>query len=119
MKNLNKEMKTNSKVNKVHKLGAFLNKNMPLIACMLLIGIMVIGITQAYAPNAETLWSDVKGLIEKWVTRLGGVVMFVGGVMFGLGWKSDDAEQKSRGISTIIAGAIVVAVAELATRFFI
>ena len=44
--------------------------------------------------------------------------MFVGGIMFGLGWKSDDAEQKSRGISTIIAGAIVVAVAALTGTFF-
>ena len=44
--------------------------------------------------------------------------MFVGGVMFGLGWKSDDAEQKSRGISTIVAGAIVTAVAAITGTFF-
>lgn len=35
-----------------------------------------------------------------------------------LGWKSDDAEQKSRGISTIIAGAIVIAVAGMTSQFF-
>lgn len=67
---------------------------------------------------ADALWQTISGLISTWVKRLGGVVMFVGGVMFGLGWKSDDAEQKSRGISTIIAGAIVIAVAALTSRFF-
>jgi uncharacterized membrane protein YecN with MAPEG domain len=72
----------------------------------------------AHASNADTLWTTIADLIKTWVTRLGGVVMFVGGVMFGLGWKSDDAEQKSRGISTIIAGAIVVAVAALTGTFF-
>ena len=67
---------------------------------------------------ADALWSTISTLIQTWVTRLGGVVMFVGGIMFGLGWKSDDAEQKSRGISTIIAGAIVIAVAALTGTFF-
>lgn len=66
----------------------------------------------------DALWGEITTLITTWVTRLGGVVMFVGGIMFGLGWKSDDAEQKSRGVSTIIAGAIVIAVAALASKFF-
>ena len=68
--------------------------------------------------NPETLWNTISGLIGTWVTRLGAVVMFVGGIMFGLGWKNDDAEQKSRGISTLIAGAIVTAVAALTGTFF-
>ena len=46
------------------------------------------------------------------------VILFVGGVMFGLGWKNDDADGKTRGINTIIAGAIVVAVAGLSSQFF-
>ena len=70
------------------------------------------------ASGADGLWNTISTLIQTWVTRLGGVVMFVGGVMFGLGWKSDDAEQKSRGVSTLIAGAIVVAVAQIAGQFF-
>jgi len=68
--------------------------------------------------TADTLWNEMRDLIGTWVTRLGGVVMFVGGVMFGLGWKNDDAEQKSRGISTLIAGAIVTAVAAGVSMFF-
>lgn len=67
---------------------------------------------------AETLWTTLTALIGKWVLRLGGVVVFVGGVMFALGWKNDDAEQKTRGIQTVIAGAIVMALAGMVDIFF-
>jgi len=106
----------NRKESKIAMFGAFLNKHMVLITCILIVGVMFMGI--ASAGNADTLWTTIADLIKKWVTRLGGVVMFVGGIMFGLGWKSDDAEQKSRGISTLIAGGIVVAVAALTGTFF-
>lgn len=98
------------------KVGVFFDKNATVFACIMLVGIMLSG--TVFASGADALWSTIANLIQTWVTRLGGVVMFVGGVMFGLGWKSDDAEQKSRGISTLIAGAIVAAVAGLSGMFF-
>ena len=101
---------------KIVALGMFLNKNMFAIGCALALSVMVSSI--AYADDAETLWTTISTLLETWVTRLGGVVMFVGGIMFGLGWKDNDAEAKTRGISTIIAGGIVVAVAALTSTFF-
>ena len=102
---------------KVQAVGKFLNKNMgKIMVCLMLT--MMISSTVFAAAGVDVLWTNLTTLIEKWVTRLGGVVMLIGGVMFGLGWKSDDAEQKSRGISTIIAGAIVIAVANLTTTFF-
>lgn len=101
----------------MQKAGAFLDRHAGLIATAAIMAAMC-G-TMVFANNVEdTLWDNVVNLIQTWVTRLGGVVMFVGGIMFGLGWKSDDAEQKSRGVSTIIAGAIVVAVAALTSTFF-
>lgn len=111
MKNNMKKIENESAMVKVSN---FINKHIAVFACLLLVGIMATGVANA----AEGLWTQISNLIQTWVTRLGGVVMFVGGVMFGLGWKSDDAEQKSRGISTIIAGAIVVAVAALTSTFF-
>lgn len=103
---------------RINSLGKFLNKNFDRIAvcmaCAMLMGTTVF----AAGNNVDTLWQTIASLVETWVTRLGGVVMLVGGVMFGLGWKSDDAEQKSRGISTMIAGAIVVAIAALTGTFF-
>lgn len=104
----------NTTTTKAQSVGMFLNKHLLQIACVMMIAVMMCG--TAFA--ADALWNTIAGLIQTWVTRLGGVVMFVGGIMFGLGWKSDDAEQKSRGISTIIAGAIVVAVAALTGTFF-
>lgn len=105
-----------TKNTKVQAVGRFLNKNMSkIVVCMMLT--LMISSTVFAAAGVETLWSTLAGLIKTWVTRLGGVVMLIGGVMFGLGWKSDDAEQKSRGISTIIAGAIVIAVAQLTGTF--
>ena len=67
---------------------------------------------------ADALWNTVAGIISVWVLRLGGVVIFVGGIMFGLGWKNDDAEGKSRGISTMISGGIVTALAVMVPTFF-
>lgn len=98
-------------------LGNLLNKHSGLIICALIVIFMSVGAAQA-GPDAETLWSKVADLIQKWVTRLGGVIMFIGGIMFGLGWKNDDAEGKSRGITTLIAGGIVIAVAALTGTFF-
>ena len=104
----------NTTTTKAQTVGMFLNKHLLQIACVMMIAVMMCGTVFA----ADALWNTIANLIQTWVTRLGGVVMFVGGIMFGLGWKSDDAEQKSRGISTIIAGAIVVAVAGLTGTFF-
>jgi len=72
----------------------------------------------APADPGETLWTALAGLVGTWVTRLGAVIMFIGAVMFGLGWKNDDADQKSRGVQTIIGGAIVTAVAAMVDVFF-
>lgn len=105
-----------AKESRITAIGSFLNKHIAVIACAFVLSVMFMSV--AHAGNADTLWATISDLIKTWVTRLGGVVMFVGGVMFGMGWKSDDAEQKSRGISTIIAGAIVVAVAALTGTFF-
>jgi len=68
--------------------------------------------------DAEDLWNTVAVLIGKWVLRLGGVVIFVGGILFGLGWKNDDAEGKNRGISTMVSGGIVAALAVMVDKFF-
>lgn len=102
------------KVSIKENLGKFLNRHASAIAVCAICTLMIAG--QVFA--ADALWNTIADLIKTWVTRLGGVVMFVGGVMFGLGWKNDDADGKTRGINTIIAGAIVVAVAALTSQFF-
>jgi len=99
-----------------NKISAFIvrNINVAVLVCFFVVAFS----GTVYASPADTLWSTISGLIGTWVTRLGMVIMFAGAVMFALGWKSDDAEGKSRGIGTIISGAIVTAVAALTPTFF-
>jgi len=60
--------------------------------------------------SAEDKWDAVIGFITPWITRLGGVVILIGAIEFGLAWKNDDAEKKTQGMRTVIAGCIVFAV---------
>lgn len=62
------------------------------------------------SPTAEQKWNTVINFIVPWITRLGGGVILIGAVEFGLAFKNDDAEGKTKGMRTIIAGAIVTAV---------
>jgi hypothetical protein len=123
---INKEKVTKMTQKALSGVANFINKNYATILTCLILAVMVCNTVYGDDPTpegtgsttADSLWTTLTDLVTTWVTRLGGVVMFVGGIMFGLGWKSDDAEQKSRGISTVIAGAIVAGVAAMAGTFF-
>ena len=60
--------------------------------------------------SAEGKWNAMISFIEPWISRFGGVVILIGVIEFGLAWKSDDAEGKTKGMRTAIAGCIVFAV---------
>ena len=45
-----------------------------------------------------------------WLTK-------IGGVMFALGWQREDAEGKSRGLMTLMAGFMLVAIAQSKNLF--
>lgn len=60
--------------------------------------------------TAEAKWDAVIGFITPWISRLGGVVILIGAIEFGLAFKSDDAEGKTKGMRTVIAGCIVFAI---------
>lgn len=80
-----------------------------IMAIMLEVNIALAGGTTP-PPTAEQKWDTVIGFIVPWITRLGGVVILIGAVEWGLAFKSDDAEGKTKGMRTIIAGCIVTAV---------
>lgn len=61
--------------------------------------------------DATNAFNKVMEILVPWIQKLGGVVMFVGGIMFALGTKNDDADSKTRGVNTLIAGAMVIGVA--------
>lgn len=47
-----------------------------------------------------------------WLLKIGGVVALVGAVMFALGWQREDADGKSRGLMTMMAGFMIVAISQ-------
>lgn len=67
--------------------------------------------------TAEDKWNATIDFIKPWITRLGGVVILIGAVEFGLAWKNDDPEKKTQGMRTVIAGCIVFAVGLSADTF--
>ena len=52
-----------------------------------------------------------------WIGRIGMVVAFVGGIMFGLAVKNEDSEAKTRGLMTMVSGFIVYALTKSLNLF--
>ena len=61
------------------------------------------------AVDGEAAFNQVIGFFATWIGRIGLVVAFVGGVMFALAIKADDAEAKTRGLMTLASGFVVFA----------
>lgn len=59
--------------------------------------------------DGEAAFNSVVGFFATWIGRIGLVVAFVGGVMFALAIKNDDAEAKTRGLMTLASGFVVFA----------
>lgn len=79
-------------------------------------------LSTAYASGTGATAGDDKfqtviDFITPWISKLGGVVILFGAVEFGLAFKNDDAEGKTKGIRTAIAGCIVFAVGMSADLF--
>lgn len=68
------------------------------------------------ASNTESIDGFITFACD-WLTKIGGVVALVGGVMFALGWQREDAEGKSRGLMTLMAGFMLVAIAQSKNLF--
>ncbi len=60
--------------------------------------------------DPDAAFNNIIGFFATWIGRIGLVVAFIGGVMFGLAIKNDDADAKTRGLMTLVAGLIVFAV---------
>lgn len=60
--------------------------------------------------SADTAYQTVIEFFVKWIRRAGAIVAFIGAIMFGLAIKEKDAEGKERGLFTMIAGFVVVAI---------
>ncbi len=59
--------------------------------------------------NGEAAFNSVISFFADWIGKIGLVVGFVGGIMFALAIKNDDAEAKTRGLMTMASGFVVFA----------
>lgn len=60
--------------------------------------------------DADATINTIIGLLTTWIPRLGGLLVVVGGIQLGIGFKDDDATGKTRGMQCMIGGAIVAAI---------
>lgn len=65
----------------------------------------------------EDEFNALVGFFALWIGRIGMVVAFVGGIMFGLAIKNEDSEQKTRGIMTFASGFVVFALSKSLNLF--
>ena len=111
-------MQETAKSNWMLRCGDFIMRNTGNIVAVMMAASMI-GRVALAAPDggADAMWATIVDIVTKWIFRLGGVVVFIGLIMFALGWKSEDAEQKTRGMQTVIAGVMVAAIAGSASLF--
>lgn len=74
--------------------------------------------TGANLNAGDEAFFQVLGFFCTWIGRVGLVIAFVGGTMFGFAIKSEDAESKQRGLTTLAAGFIVFALTRSMNLFF-
>lgn len=101
-------MKKNNLVVRIKNAGMKLINSLNIVLCS-----VIMGTTSVYAAGSNT--SSIDGFITficDWLLKIGGVVALIGAVMFALGWQRDDAEGKSRGLMTMMAGFMVVAISQ-------
>ena len=80
-------------------------------------GTLILAETRVFAAsNTESIDSFINFACD-WLTKIGGVIALVGGVMFALGWQREDAEGKSCGLMTLMAGFMLVAIAQSKNLF--
>ena len=66
---------------------------------------MVVG-----AATATNAFQNILRYIAGWTTYLGAAIAFFGAVQLAMGFRSDDAEGKNKGMRSMIAGFIVLAI---------
>ncbi|MDE6708721.1 MAG: hypothetical protein K2K06_11890 [Oscillospiraceae bacterium] len=69
------------------------------------------------AQSADSTYQTVIEFFITWLRRIGVFVALVGGVMFALAIKDNNAEQKQAGLLTLVAGFVVAAICTGADMF--
>lgn len=53
--------------------------------------------------------NELTTFLGDWLTKIGGIVMLIGGITFAFGFSREDAEAKTRGLQIVAAGGLITA----------
>lgn len=101
------------KINKVF--GKLKQKGAVIVTTVM--GTLILAESKVFAESNTGSIDSFINFACDWLTKIGGVIALVGGVMFALGWQREDAEGKSRGLMTLMAGFMLVAIAQSKNLF--
>lgn len=64
-----------------------------------------------FASEADEMLQQIEKILKDWIPKLGAMLVAVGGIQLAIGFKDEDTTGKTRGMQTIVGGAIVIAIA--------
>lgn len=102
--------------NAVNKLSAKRMKKVLTVLPIMLIALSLVTVpafAEGTGTDADSFINEIVTLLQTWIPRLGGMIVVVGGIQLGIGFKDDNADGKTRGMQCMIGGAIVAAIGAL------
>ena len=88
-----------------------IKRNAARIATVFVATMMVVPSVLAASLTADTAnFMAIMKFIATWTTYLGAGIAFFGAIQLAFGFRSDDAEGKNKGLRSMIAGIIVIAI---------
>ena len=92
-------------------LGKLITKKAGKILVTLPLVLSACTVTAYAAGDADSMLSEIETILKDWIPKLGMMLVAVGGIQLAIGFKDDDTTGKTRGMQTIVGGAIVIAIA--------
>ena len=86
-------------------------------AAKLFVTLSAIAITIAPPGPPKPAYQNTINFFITWLRRIGWFIAFIGAVMFALAIKHEDAEQKQKGLITMVAGFVVAALCMASSMF--
>ena len=81
-----------------------------LLAVPLAVSCLAVTASAEGGSDAAGMLGEIMAQLQKWIPVLGGLLVIVGGIQLGIGFKDDDSTGKTRGMQCMIGGAIVAAI---------
>lgn len=80
--------------------------------------LFILSMNSVYAEGSNTNSIDsFITFICDWLTKIGGLVAMIGGIMFAAGWVREDADGKYKGLLVVMAGFMIVAISKSPSIF--